>query len=397
MAVYQYQALASPRSLERGMITADSPRSARQQLRSRGWQVQAIEECQEKRRRFVRPRDRRKLLSLLRELSTLLSVGMPLLDALQQIARQHRGHFRAVLLDLHDKVSSGISLSESARRHPDVFDDLCVSILQAGEDAGTLDRSLARLAQFKERSYQLGSKLTTTLLYPMIVLILSTSIAVFLMTYVVPSIIQPLEEMGKTLPLPTRIVRSVSGFLVTWGWLCAVCLVLLFVVAALALRNPAIRRQFDRLILATPLLGDLIRKTAIVKIAVVLSTLLSSGIVFLHALKMAIATTRNTILREALLRCEKAVASGSNIAEALQHTQAFPPVMVQVFAIGEESGQLPELLDKLAVDYDQEVATAAQRFTTLLEPLLIISLATLVLLIALATMLPIMEVGNALE
>ena len=158
------------------------------------------------------------------ELSTLLSVGIPVLEAIEIIAKQHRDHFRSVLLILRDRVSSGLSLADAMREHPAVFDAMAINITEVGQDSGTLDTALERLAQFKERSLQLKNRVATALMYPLIVLITGVVISVFLMTFVVPNLLDSLVESGQQLPLATRIVKATSDTLFRWGWLIALCL-----------------------------------------------------------------------------------------------------------------------------------------------------------------------------
>jgi type II secretory pathway component PulF len=280
--------------------------------------------------------------------------------------------------------------------HPAQFDELCVTITEVGEDSGTLDSALERLAQFKDRSAQLRGKATTALIYPSIVLIMAISISIFLMSFVVPSILQPLIDLGRPLPVPTRIVKSASDLLVGWGWLAGVVFVLVAGLTAWAVRTGPGRRVWHSLLMRVPVLGELIRKQAVVRIAVTMSVLLRSGVVFLRAIQISQRVTGNVIVRDALARCERAVGAGGDIATALQQTGAFSALVVQVFAVGQQSGRLEEMLERLADSYDQEIATACQRLSAILEPVLIIILATLVLLIAMATMLPILEASNVL-
>jgi len=320
-----------------------------------------------------------------------------LLESLETIARQHTGRFQTAIVFLRDRVAAGASLAAAMREQPRVFDELCINITEVGEDAGTLDASLDRLAEFRERGDQLRNRVGTALIYPAIVSTLAVFSSLFLMTFVVPKILQPLIEQGLPLPLPTRVVKAASDLALDWWWLMAVAAASAFVGGPLVLQSAAGRRAWDRMVLRLPLLGDLVRKQAIVRIAIVLSTLLKSGIVFVRALQIAQRTTGNRVLRDALQRCETAVTAGGDIGDAMEQTAAFPPMVVQVFALGQQSGRLEEMLDRLAAAYEQQVNTAAQRLAAILEPMLIVLLALFVLFIVLATVLPILEVGNAIQ
>jgi general secretion pathway protein F len=399
MAVFTYKA-TDPRATDlSGTIAADTPRQARDLLRQRGL---TVKDLTEDRPSSLRSRSRAggsKYQSTLfiRELSTLLSVGVPLLDTLDTIARQHEGRFHATVLLLRDRVAAGSSLANAMRDQPGIFDDLCVNITEVGEDAGTLDSALERLAEFRERSQQLKGRVSTALIYPAIVLTTALFASMFLMTFVVPKILEPLIEQGQPLPFPTRVVKGASDFLIAWGWLLAIAGIAIACVFAGILRSKQGKWWWHRTILRLPLIGELSRKQAIVRIAIVVSTLLKSGIVFLRALEISQRTTKNLILRDALDRCGKAITAGEDIAVALEETKAFPPMVVQIFALGQQSGRLEEMLDRLATTYDAQVNSAAQRLAAVLEPMLIVLLAILVLFIVMATVLPILEAGNAIQ
>ena len=404
MPVFAYKAMNAREGERSGTIAADTPRQARDLLRERGLVVRGLSAASGpegglrwRRRSGGGGRSRAQVTGFIREVSTLLGVGVPLLEALETLARQHKGRFHTTILLLRDRVAGGASLGQAMREHPGMFDELAVNITEVGEDAGTLDASLQRLAEFRERSEQFRGRLATALIYPVIVLTLAIAASIFLMTFVVPRILEPLIEQGQELPLPTRVVKGISDFLVAWWWMLAGCGFAVFVAAGLLLRSPRGRAGWDRFLLKIPILGDLIRKQAVVRICVVIGTLLKSGVVFVRAVQIAQRTTANRVLREALMECERAINAGGDIGQAIERTGAFPPMVVQVFAVGQQSGRLEEMLDRLAEMYDQQVSTAAARLTAVLEPLLILALAGVVLFIVLATVLPILEAGNAIQ
>jgi len=410
MGVFTYKATDSQTEVT-GTIAADTPRQARDLLRERGLVVRDIADFQAevkpisgKRKRVavrLRPRFRRgakhHATGFIRELSTLLSVGVPLLECLETISRQHKGRFQAAILLIRDRVAAGISLAGAMREQPDVFDELCVNITEVGEDAGTLDTSLERLAEFRERSELLRGRVSTALIYPVIVTTLAIFASIFLMTFVVPRILEPLVEQGLPLPFPTRVVKGLSDFLLTWWWLIALAVFGVISAFGAFLRSPNGLLRWHRFVLRIPVFGDLVRKQALVRIAVVLATLLKSGIVFVRALQIAQRTTTNLVLRDALKRCETAIVAGGEISVALEETGAFPPMVVQIFSLGQQSGRLEEMLDRLATAYDQQVSSAAQRLAAIMEPALIVVLALVVLFIVMATVLPILEAGNAIQ
>ena len=397
MAVFSYRAFRGDSELLRGTVSGDTPRHARDELRSRGLLIERMEPLKGRGRKSpFRRRHSARALEFLRELSTLLSVGTPLLSALDTVLRTQSGSFREILLTLRERVSEGRSFSEALRESPHVFDELTVSIAEVGESSGTLEVSLLRLSEFRERAAKLRGRVSGALIYPAIVFTLSIVVSILLMTVVVPSVTQPLVESGAELPWITEIVTTASEAL-TRGWWWLLLGVALFVALfRYALSTPRGRYVFDSLLLKVPVLGILLRKQAVVRLSVVLSTLLRSGVVFVEAIGIASRSVTNEALRRALRETEEEVLTGHSISESLAHTGVFPPTVLQVFALGEASGELEDLLDKLAENYDHQVASAAQRLTAALEPLMILFLALVVGSIALATILPILEAGNVL-
>ena len=404
MAVYSYKAFegASPVS---GTLAADSPRAARDALRDRGLTIQNVTQQRDRAAAsgsafrlptFSTRTQSARVAAFTRELSTLLAVGIPLLEALDTLIRQHKGGFANALLRLRDRVAGGASLADAMAEQPELFDELATSMVRVGESAGTLELVLEQLADFKERSAALRNRITTALIYPAIVLCMAVAVSIFLMTFVVPQLLAGLLEAGRPLPFATRVVKALSDGLLGWWWLLLLVAVAAGVGLTLALRTPAGRLRWHRLQLRIPLLGDLTRKQAITRVSVVMASLLRSGIVFDAAVRIAARATPNLVLRDALLRVETAVTGGREISLAIEQTGAFPPLVVQVFSVGQDSGRLEEMLDRLAKDYDAQVALAAGRFTAVLEPVLILALVFIVGFIAFATVLPILEAGNVL-
>jgi type II secretory pathway component PulF len=402
MPVFAYKAIEENASAVRGLVVADTPRDARDTLRARGLTVENVSP----RRNAVSltgigsifnrgpRRDAARVNEFIRELSTLLGVGIPLVEAIDTIQSQYKERFAGVLLALRDRIAAGASLAEAMREQPQVFDELCVQIAQVGEDAGTLDTALERMAEFNERSAAFRNRIGTVLIYPAIVFTMAIGISVLLMTVVVPNLLDSLESAGHVLPLPTRVVKFASDFLVHQWWLLLLIITGVGVSVRLIFRTPRGRWLWHREQLRIPIFGDLIRKQAIVRMCVVLSTLLRSGLVFVQALRVARKTTTNLVLADALQQCETAIQNGSDIGESLATTGAFPPVVVRIFSVGQQSGRLEDMLNRLATDYDRQVTTASQRLTAVLEPVLILGLVVLVGFIGVATILPLLQAAD---
>jgi len=233
-------------------------------------------------------------------------------------------------------------------------------------------------------------------LYPTVVLLVSIGVTVFLMTVVVPMLLNSLLEAGRTLPWPTRVLKATSDMLTDYGWWLMLGSVAFAAAAAWGLRTTAGRRLWCRFFLRIPLLGTMARKQELARASLVMATLLKSGIVFLRAMEIAARSTRNLLLREAMTQVGEAVAAGREIGPALERTEVFPPLVVQIFSVGQETGQLEEMLERLAKDYDRQVSILASRLASALEPVLIVLLAVIVGFILFATVLPILEAGNVL-
>ncbi len=400
MPVFSYIAHERGRREHAGTITADTPRQARDLLRARGLVVQKVAASEAaSAARAALPWRRvptAAVSGLYRELATLLGVGIPLLEALATLARQHHGPMKTAIEIICDRIAAGSTLAEAMADHPRLFDDVAISIVAVGERAGTLDESLQRIAQFKERAAQLRGSLVGALLYPAVVLAMGVLVSAFLMTYVVPNLLQVLVETGRELPAATRIIKALSDLLVERWWLLLSGGLAVTLVAAQAARRPGLQRIWHAWQLTLPIVGPLVLKQAIGRIAMVMATLLRSGVPFVQAVRIARDGTGNRLLRDALDRCEQAVVAGRDLDEALGATGVLPPMVVQVFGVGQQSGQLEDMLDRLTIDYDQQVQTATHRLTTLLEPLIIVVLALVVGFIAFATVLPILEAGDVL-
>lgn len=404
MPVYAYTATgrAGHTALPtRGTITADSPRQARDQLRSRGLSIREINEQQAGRgesrlSRYLSGRQAGKVTGFLQELSTLLAAGIPLIEALDTITRQHEGRFQHAIMLLRDHVAAGGSLAEAMGAQPVLFDPLAVNIVEVGENVGTLDASLARLVSFRRRASGMKNRVASALIYPCIVLSAGLVLSIFLMTFVMPKVLNVLADSGGKLPFATVAVKFISDLLLNWWWLLAGGVAAAAMGAGVLLRSDRGSMAWHRLLLRLPLLGELIRKQAIARMSMVMATLLKSDLTFVRSVQIAQRTVRNRVLHDALVACEQAVLSGHDIADALEKTRAFPPMVIQVFAVGQASGRLEEMLENLAEDYDTQVDIVSGRLTVLLEPIMMIFLAIAVGFIAFAVILPILEAGDVL-
>lgn len=402
MAVFAYQAVGTSAKPVRGTIAADTARQARDLLRDQGLRVKSIEEkrAQAGKSWWSKPATRGasgyQLASMARELGTMLRVGVPLTEALDTLIEQQSGRFETALRLVRDRVGGGASLAEAFGEQTDVFDEMTVRLTEVGENTGQLDAVLGRLADYKERSLEVKDRVIGALLYPAIVFVTAMFVTVFLMAFVTPMLLAGLIEAGRPLPWPTRVLKGLSDLLTTHGWWLAILAVVAAIAFSIAISTRSGRVRWHRLLLRLPLVGEMARKQAISRIAMVLSTLLESGVPFVRGIEIAARSGRNLVIEEALKEATDQIAAGVNLDDAIRETRLFPPLVVHIFAVGQESGELDGMLRNLAESYDRQVASAASRLTALLEPALIVALAVVVGFILFATLLPILEAGNVL-
>lgn len=401
MPVYSYKARNLEQAVIAGTVASDSPRHARQLLRDQGLTILDIEEQQTEKPDLISKLFWRSMPHQVAmfsgELATLLSVGVPLLDSLDTLIQQYRGRFKRALQLVREDVANGSGLANALKNQGHLFDGMVVNMVEVGESTGNLDEVMEQVGEFKQRSLEFKDKVISSLLYPMIVLVASVGISIFLMTVVVPTLLQNLLEAGRTLPWPTRVLKFCSDFLVNYGlWLGLATLVSIALIA-FALRTNRGRRIWNQLLIRIPVIGEMNRKQETARVALVIATLLRSGVEFVKALEISSRTTNNVLVKEALEKSRQEVGTGRDIGESFQGSEFFPPMVSQIFQVGQKSGQLEKMLFRLASDYDAQVNSLANRLSSIIEPVLILILSVFVGFILFATLLPILEAGNVLQ
>lgn len=400
MPVFAYRAVDVAEKRVAGEITADSGALARQQLRSQGLTIARLEPAQRGAAQHQKPgwalrygarRHEADVAELWRNLATLLDAGIPLTEALQVCLRQQRGRMRSVLRQLHDEVRSGVALSDALARRPAWFDEMTVTITTIGQESGNLAAALRELADYLTRRRAATGRLTTALIYPAILLIVGAGVATFLMSYVIPQLLDVLAAADRPLPRPTLLLKAASDMLGRHGlWLSLFTAAVLAAVFAWS-RTPRGARRIERILLAIPRLGDLLRKSWVARLSLMLATLLKAEVRFVAALRTTRDGLPSRLLRDELERLEAAVEAGSGIADPLRHSRILPPMVVSLLAVGQESGELPRMLEQLRISYEREVEVALARFMAILEPALIVTLGLGIGFVAFATLLPILE------
>jgi len=342
----------------------------------------------------------RTLMIFTRQLATLIDAGLPLLRSLNVLAKQERdGVLKNTINTLADSVQGGSTFSEGLEQHPVIFNKLYVNMVKAGELGGVLELVLARLAEFQEKAQKIKNKVIGAMVYPVIVLVLATGIMAFLLVFIVPKFQNIFHEMlgDKPLPAITQFVIDLSNFIKNHGFI--LIGIIVFVVAAykFVARTSAGRHLIDRIKLRMPLFGNLIRKSTVSRFSRTLGTLVTSGVPILQALNITRETAGNTVIADAITRVHDSVKEGESIVQPLEASAAFPPMVISMIDVGEETGQLPEMLLKIAEVYDDEVDNAVAGLTSMLEPIMIVVLALVVGTIVIALFTPLISIISGLQ
>jgi type IV pilus assembly protein PilC len=350
---------------------------------------------------FQRKTVKSKLLMIFtRQLATLIDSGLPLLRGLTVLAKQERDPvMRKTVNQLSEGVQSGGTFSESLAQHPRIFNELYINMVKAGELGGVLEVVLTRLAEFQEKAAKIKNKVIAAMVYPAIVMFMAIGIMAFLLIYIVPKFEAIFHDMLGDKPLPgiTRFVIAVSKF-VQGHWLVLLGIIIGAIVGYSFLNRTAGGRAFvDRFKLRVPLFGDVIRKTAISRFSRTLGTLVTSGVPILQALNITRATAGNTVISGAIAQVHDSVKEGESIVQPLEASGAFPPMVISMIDVGEETGQLPEMLLKIADVYDDEVDNSVAALTSMLEPIMIVFLAIVVGTIVIALFLPLISIITTLQ
>ncbi|NDV13350.1 type II secretion system inner membrane protein GspF [Crenobacter caeni] len=395
MALYRYLALDAAGREQKGSFDADNARAARALLRERGLTLVSLDEVSARGGGAGRRLPSAELLLLTQQLSTLLAAGLPLERALQAVAEQsERGETRLLVGALRADIVEGKSLAQAMGAQPQVFFPLYLSLVRAGEQSGHLAEVMARLAEYLERRHALTQKVTLALAYPAVVTVVAVLVVAGLMSYVVPQVVGVFAQTKQTLPLITRLLIAASDFTRHWGWLVALALVAAGFAWRQAMRGTAFRRAVHVRLLALPVIGRLMRAVNTARMASTLAILAGSGVPLLSALETAGGLVTLLPMREALEAAAAKVREGVPLSRSLATGRQFPPVLIQLIASGEQSGKLPAMLERAALQQQAEVERRLAAFTALLEPLLILVMGGVVLAIVMAIMLPIIDMNQ---
>ncbi|MEK7309767.1 MAG: type II secretion system F family protein [Planctomycetota bacterium] len=402
MKEFKYTARSVTGKQSKGSVNAINRIEATNELRKKGLTLLTIEEAGKKAGFFTstpaKKASTEDLVIFTRQLSTMISAGIPLLECLEVLQEQSdKPGLKLTLGEVIEKVRSGSDFSESITAYPRVFSKIYINMIKAGEASGQLDIILIRLAEFLESAQALKREIKSAMTYPVISLTLILLIVVGLMVFIIPQFEKIFTGLGITLPLPTRILMTMSMIMKSYYWAWLPGIIGLIVGFMAIIKTNKGEYYYNWLSLRLPVFGDLFMKVAISRFARTFSTLIKSGVPILGALEIVAATSGNRLIENAINNAKENVRKGETLSEPLSRSKLFPPMVTRMIGIGEKSGALESLLEKIAEFYDQQVKSAVEGLTSMIEPLMIGMMGVIVGGIVIAIMMPIFEIQSAVS
>lgn len=414
MTVFEYSALTHKGKKRTGIIDADSSLSAISKLRQKNIFPVSISEINSEittnktkeaisgliplsRGVFfgVARISRSEVAIITRQLATLLSAGFPLTTAVSTLAIQTESkNFQRVLSKIKESIEEGTSFSQALSQYPSIFSSVYINMIHAGESSGTLELVLERLADITEKQEDTRKKIQTSLAYPIMMSITGVVVLIFLITYIVPGIINIFSDMNQQLPAPTRLLISLSAFFQSFWWIVLIIPMIVYVAVYGIRKTVKGLRITDSFLLMIPKAGKMIKKNAVARFARILGSLLANGVPMLTALDIAKNTTGNSVIKQKITIATEIVKQGGDLGTALDGSMEFPSLAVQMIKVGEKSGRLEQMLEKTAQLFEKETESSLVSMTALLEPLIILLMGSVVGFIVLSICLPIFEMNQ---
>jgi general secretion pathway protein F len=400
--IFDYKAYSAEGKTTKGVIEADSQKTARQKLKKQGLMVSDMKE-----KSATKPNTSnqvpffggrvsgREIAMMIRQLASLVKSNIPLVEALSAMVDQaDNERLKVVLAQVRQDVNEGISLAKATAKHPKVFDTISANMIEAGESSGTLGLVLLRLADLKEAQMRLRSKIVGASTYPLLMMAVSVILMLGIFTFVIPKIAQIFESMNKPLPALTKFLIVVSDILVTWWFLFGGAFVAGIAIFRSYISSPKGRPKWDAYKLRAPVVGPLVRMIAITRFTKTMATLLGSGVPILTAMNIAKNLVDNIPIANAISSARENITEGQSIADPLRRSGEFPPMMIHMISIGEKTGELPEMLNNVASTYEEQVNTQIEAMTSLLEPMMIIGMGVAIGFIVISIFMPLMDMSN---
>jgi type IV pilus assembly protein PilC len=391
MPTFEWKGTARNGQTQTGVLVADSKDAVINVMRRQQIVVTAVKE---KGKEIALPKfgggvPSQSIAIFTRQFSVMIDAGLPLVQCLEILgSQQDHKVFKRTLIQIRQDVESGSNLADAMRKHPKVFNDLYTNMVAAGEAGGILDTILQRLATYIEKSVKLNGQVKSAMIYPVAVISIAAIVVAVILWKVIPVFAALFESLGAELPLPTRVVIALSNFIADYWWLIIMSVVALIYSIRKYHGTYKGKRVLDAILLRIPVLGMLLRKIAVARFCRTLATLTSSGVPILDGLSITARTAGNSIVEDAIMQTRKSVEEGKTISEPLGDTDVFPPMVVQMIAVGEQTGALDTMLSKIADFYEEEVDTAVAGLMKLLEPVLIAFLGVAIGGIVIAMYMP---------
>jgi type IV pilus assembly protein PilC len=400
MPLYEYTARNPSGQIQKGQVDVASKEDVTAYLRKQRMALVSVREAPKPIRFNMGPKKvkTRDIVIFTRQFATMINAGLPLVQSLDILSKQTENPTlkdvtRAVVFD----VEAGNTLADAFRKHPNAFTDLYVNMIAAGEAGGILDTILLRLATFMEKNDALIRKVKGAMVYPAVIISVAAIAVTVLLIFVIPTFASMFASVNMELPLPTRIVIGLSDFLIGYWWAILGSIGLAVFMIKRYYATPPGRKQIDGFLLKAPVLGDVIRKSAVSRFTRTLGTLISSGVSILDGLEITAKTAGNRVVHDAVMESRASIAGGETIAAPLERSKVFPPMVISMIAVGEQTGGLDEMLSKIADFYDEEVDVAVSALLSLMEPMMIVVLGVVVGGMVVAMYLPIFDMMNAIQ
>lgn len=379
----------------RGEVTAKNEAEARSKLKRRQIRVIQITKVKKQRQKKISQAD---ITVFTRQLSTMMKSGLPLMQAFDIAAKGHSNRsMTQLLMEIRSDVEQGTSLADSFAKHPKYFDDFYCNLISAGEAGGVLEALLDKLAVYKEKTQSIKKKVKSALTYPVVVVIVAVALVIVMMMFVLPSFAKVYQGMGVALPWLTQVMMNISDFFVDYGIFIVMAIVLGAIGFYKWFQNSAdLRKRFDHMLLKLPIFGPIVRKATIARWARTTATLFAAGVPLVEVLDSVAGAAGNIEYEEATQEIRAKVNQGISLTSAMQATELFPNMVMQMASIGEESGSLDDMLNKAAELYEDDVDIAVSQLSSLMEPIIMVVLGLIIGVILVAMYLPMFNIGNAI-
>jgi type IV pilus assembly protein PilC len=400
MPLYEWQGRTISGEIQRGTISADSELALRIALRKDGIILLKANEKKKKLEGKYNPRAKVKIMQIVvftRQLSTMITSGLTLVQSLEILANQVEDrNLKGIIREIKSKIERGSSFAEALKDYPQCFDSLYVNLVRAGEESGTIDTVLQRLANYMEKIAKLKKKVKSALIYPASIVVVAMAVVMVLLVFVIPVFETMFKDMGASLPAPTQFVVNLSKLVKAYILHIFGFLVLLFIGFKKYYSTESGRKAVDKLLLRLPLFGVLVIKNSIARVSRTLATLLSSGVPILESLNIVAKVAGNKIVEEAMLEAKARITEGKSMSEPLAESGVFPPMMVQMVQVGESTGALDNMLNKLADFYEDDVDNMVSNLMTLMEPAIMVFLGVILGGLIISMYLPIFQLGQTI-